>query len=614
MEKIISRKNFKKQKTNEFEKLFDILELNDTYLLYEEKGNSEKFYLVEINEEKNDIRKENLYNIVKDELFPFLAEIENPYYNKKNKKNENKIPDYQVLYQILKDLYKQKDKIVKNLIYDINFRQEETIKLEKFENDLYITKNNVSFYIKCNEYDFNINKYKFFVKKYLKDVFPHFIEYLDYLTLNLFDKGRKTSYVYLNVFSNWGKSFLMDLFAEMKIGVITNSKSIEKVPSPLTPEMFNNKVNLFIDEFKIFKSELKEMTNKLLLESKNRDLTIVPVFLKTFLSAEYSASFEDGVDQQILNRVLIYNYSKEEVKGVEYLKEKENVDTSELMYYLKIFTKRYIQKRINYLKNKDGIYIQQKIKEIFDKRKLEVENIEHKIIKLFLNEIEFLLNNETSLNYNYEKINDKEVYNLDKGVKIVKIENNTEHIYISNIKNFLEILLNYEDEETQKKIRWKLRTRILNEIFETTEQSIRLHKVVRKFYKVNINYLKQKLNELNNSESKTNIIKFYEEQIKQLNNKINELQKNVDNNEKEKENEIIKSLQTIISKNFGKARNLLPNNTNDLLNMLDNLIKQKMKEYFFSNSNNDTDTNTNENNKNNENIDIDDLIDDEFPF
>jgi len=570
----ITREQFKQRRLQRYEELFDFLGLNNTYvkLRFDEKNNSEKYTYIYFDEKNKKLIKQSLYNITSNELYPYLKEEDVDYkFLKKNKNDESwKIGDFQKLYSVLKDLYKFKNRVVDELMYDIDFRQKEKIKLEVIEQEhndlriLKITKNNVDIILNENGYEIDAKKYLRYLKIY-KEVFPNFVEYLNFLTYILFDSGRKESFVYINAPSNWGKSFLMGVFNELGVGLEVVAASLEKRPSPLTAKMFENKINLFIDEFKVFKHDYKMLTDHFNLESKNKDEVQVPLFLKTFISAEFSTSFEDGVDEQITNRVLVYDYNTNKTKLLkDYVFNELNIDKKEFKFYIKLFIKRYLTKKINYIRNNlDKINIEKEKNKIFEKNKLNTENLELKLLKLFFKEINIILeNNKNNLKNNNEKL---EIIITEDN----KIFVNKSFIQFSNFKKFIEYIVKKEDEETQKKLGHKIRTNILKSIFEYTLRQKRIGKARVDLVEIDLDYIERKIDLLEKKDTKneykyTNYLKNKllkkeeelnklqkqllekEQQLKQKDDKIAELEEqlerlsiqleNYENESKEKEN------------------------------------------------------------------------------
>jgi len=528
----ITREQFKQRRLQRYEELFDFLGLNNTYvkLRFDEKNNSEKYTYIYFDEKNKKLIKQSLYNITSNELYPYLKEEDVDYkFLKKNKNDESwKIGDFQKLYSVLKDLYKFKNRVVDELMYDIDFRQKEKIKLEVIEQEhndlriLKITKNNVDIILNENGYEIDAKKYLRYLKIY-KEVFPNFVEYLNFLTYILFDSGRKESFVYINAPSNWGKSFLMGVFNELGVGLEVVAASLEKRPSPLTAKMFENKINLFIDEFKVFKHDYKMLTDHFNLESKNKDEVQVPLFLKTFISAEFSTSFEDGVDEQITNRVLVYDYNTNKTKLLkDYVFNELNIDKKEFKFYIKLFIKRYLTKKINYIRNNlDKINIEKEKNKIFEKNKLNTENLELKLLKLFFKEINIILeNNKNNLKNNNEKL---EIIITEDN----KIFVNKSFIQFSNFKKFIEYIVKKEDEETQKKLGHKIRTNILKSIFEYTLRQKRIGKARVDLVEIDLDYIERKIDLLEKKDTKNEYkyTNYLKNKLLKKEEELNKLQK-----------------------------------------------------------------------------------------
>jgi hypothetical protein len=572
-----------KNKSNEYKDLLTLLGLNDNSILIKSRKNGKEITNILIIYDENGKKKiniENFYTLCKDDLYEYFdTDLKQKY--QKDPLYSNyfiKVKNYQALWEKLTKVYKEEGLIFDegNVIYDIDFLQQDEIKFKiyqmqnKDENIIKITRNNVDFIL--DDENIEPKKYYRYLKLY-KKVFPDFFEYINFLALNLFDAGRKTSYVYLNAPSDWGKSFLMGVFNELGIGLTVLPKSLEKRPSPLTPEMFRNKINLFIDEFKTFKHDYKMMTNSLQLESKNRNESTIPLFLKTFMSAEYSASFEDGVDDQIKNRVMIYKYKKGEVELLKDLLLKEKIIDKEFMKYIKVFIKRFLTKKVKYIRNNiDKIEIDKEINNIYKKNKLRVENLESKLLKIFLSEMYDLRERNNNREYPFEFNQD-----FDNKNQIIFLNDNI--VRFTQLEKFVEGIIRNENKETQKKFEYKMRGEFYKEIFEYTTRRAGTNKL--KYYKeIDLNYLEKKLELLERKENVSN----EDEELKQINylrkenlkllnqiskleNELNEKKERIEshaNEIKESKNQIA-DLQNQINKLYNNINNNSSESDNDFL-------------------------------------------------
>jgi len=553
---------------NKIEELLKKLGLSDTYLYTEDNKN----YLIFLKDGK--VEKINLYNLL-------LKTSKNKSFKKILMEYDYK--NFNELYADLIVYFENKELVVKNIVYKYDFKQKEEYKIKFFNETLFIQKNNIEFLFDDN-IKIDKNKLHYYLESYLK-VFPYFIEFLNFITYNLFDAGRKRSYVYINAPSDWGKNFLLDLFSDLEIGIRTQINKLEKIPSPLSPEQFKNKILLMIDEFTIFKKELKELTNKFILEPKNKKQVEVQLFTKLFVSAEFSESFDDAVDEQIKNRIVIYNFDN--TLKVEDLK-KENINLDELHLYLKYFIKEYLKRRIDFIKRNKNYNVIEKIDKIFNRRKIKSENIELKMLEYFLNLVSLYENNEEKY-INIHTINDL-FYN--KNYKIIYDKEN-EKVYITAFPKFLKYYLSeILDESNFKKYTWKFKKRILSKIFEFYEVQTTINGINNNFYVLDLKYLRKKYE----------IIKRNEKDINQISNIKNKIL----------ENEIIELKQKLTQKE--KLLNEIINKYNKLEKENERL-KRKLEE--LGNSSNTSDNSYNKNYNTIEEkpqLYVEPLDDDEFPF
>ena len=579
--------NFRK-KTNEIIDLLtdSITNNNDNLENFFIYNKDDKDYLIYVDKETGTIKEYNFYNTIS---------------NLKDKKSirqyitNNNYKNFNDFYNILKD-YFLNEKCVDNIVFYLDFKQKEKLRFEYIDNNLYIYKNFIEF--KNIQIDnFDKSKYKYLVKTYIKKVFPYFNEFLDVITYNLFDKGLKRSYVYINAKSDWGKSFLMDLFGELNIGFETTIQKITKTPSPYKSEHFKDKILLMIDEFTVFKHELKRLTNKYLLEPKNKSDVEVQLFTKLFVSAELSTSFDDTTDEQIINRIIFYDMYNSNVKKVEDLK-KENIDLNELHNYLKVYVKRYITKKIKYIQN-NNINVVKKIDEIFKKRKMNVEEIEKRMKKMFLDFVDTTTSNDT---------NNKQFVELYLFNSKIIIDKENKKVYITKFPKFVEEYFKNElDEQSYKKFKYKFNKKTLERIYNFDYDRITINNNRDRFYIIDIDYLEKTIDkDLTKEEYKSNKL------LKQ----IAELQEKLQTSEKEKK-DLRENLLNIITKNFDYNKaNLETLNNKELLEFLDDLIQTNLTNTIIKNNRNKPNNNNNNNIEEIGNFEANEIFDndDEFPF
>ena len=451
----------------------DILENKNIFIftqIKKEQGIEKKIYkLIKIT--KNKIEVSSIYNLFMDRFLnksktiDYLEKIVN--YLKKELKI-NKDTGFAYFKKMLDNLFNYK--IVQSINYKIDLSKREKINYDIVKNsidekELVITFNKIYLFVEKEIFKLvkeNKNEYNKYIDIYKKRIFPDFDTFLDTIVYNLFSKDRRHSFIYLNVKEGFGKSFLMSIFAELNIGLQTNLENLLQNPSPLNPESFKNKILLMIDEFTTFKGKLKELNNSLILNPKNQKQTKVDLYVKLFLSKEKSESLSNIVDKQITDRIIYFNYTKNN-ETLQELVHKSIIDNVKMFKYLKFYIYIYFLKKIKQLKKleEEGIelneYINKKIFEIHNKFELKVENPDELIFDLFksyvMSTLKYKLGDSVD-NFvkNIENINEKmdfEFYNT-------KFRIEGYHLYFNNLKGFTQFLIENTEEYDFKKIKYKI--------------------------------------------------------------------------------------------------------------------------------------------------------------
>ncbi len=148
-------------------------------------------------------------------------------------------------------------------------------------------------------------------KKIINDYHRHFPllqEFLDFIVASRFSVSRKKSFLYLRAPSDWGKSFLFGALSDLGVAFeMRYSDFSEDKPVSIEPLQLRNSLVVYVDEFKYFPKEMKNLTHHKLVEPKFGFREKVEVYGKVMLSAEQSESFIGGVDDQIINRLIIFD-------------------------------------------------------------------------------------------------------------------------------------------------------------------------------------------------------------------------------------------------------------------------------------------------------------------
>jgi hypothetical protein len=142
-----------------------------------------------------------------------------------------------------------------------------------------------------------------------KQHWPMIDEFLDLLVACRFAQSRKKAFVWIKTQSDWGKSFLLHLLANLDLALEMSASEVERAfsgqPVGATLNSFKRAWVLAIEEFKSVKSELKQLEQQMQFSPKGLPTVTAPLYLKLFLSAERVeslASGESGVEDQFANR------------------------------------------------------------------------------------------------------------------------------------------------------------------------------------------------------------------------------------------------------------------------------------------------------------------------
>ncbi len=139
--------------------------------------------------------------------------------------------------------------------------------------------------------------------------FPMIDAALEYIVAARFALDRKKAYLWLWASSDWGKGFLLGIMRDLGLVVEMSVKEIEATFEGKAvgrrPEDFKRAMILAVDEFKVVKSELKQLQSEIQLAPKYQLTSRVEIFTKLFLSAESVGSLvgERGVEDQFANRM-----------------------------------------------------------------------------------------------------------------------------------------------------------------------------------------------------------------------------------------------------------------------------------------------------------------------
>lgn len=139
--------------------------------------------------------------------------------------------------------------------------------------------------------------------------FPELDSVIEFVVASRFALDRKKSFLWMLADSDWGKGFFLGVLESLGLVVQMSVKEIEAVfegkPAGKSPSDFKRAMILAVDEFKVVKSELKQLQSEIPLAPKYQLTSRVEVFTKLFLSAENVGSLvgEHGVEDQFANRM-----------------------------------------------------------------------------------------------------------------------------------------------------------------------------------------------------------------------------------------------------------------------------------------------------------------------
>ena len=138
--------------------------------------------------------------------------------------------------------------------------------------------------------------------------FPMCDNLLQQIVAARFASDRKNCFTWLRADSDWGKGLftgaLRDLGLLVELSVAETEKAFEGSPMAKDASLFTHAFIVNFNEFKMVKSELKQIENELPISPKNQLMQTVDIYHKLFTSAESvdSLAGEAGVEDQFANR------------------------------------------------------------------------------------------------------------------------------------------------------------------------------------------------------------------------------------------------------------------------------------------------------------------------
>jgi len=203
-----------------------------------------------------------------------------------------------------------------------------------------------------------------FSKKVYADFGKHFPELpqiIDVIVASRFGGDRKKCFIYTQMVSDFGKSFLGAVFKKLGLLAGIKESELKKASSGdavgLDPLEFTTAWILFFDEFKSAIGEIKEITHNMTLSPKHQLKTEVQLYTKWFASKETSESLvgNGGVDSQFANRFAMIDTGFKRLTDRELFKDDNNAYLKALTYYLYGMIKAKSDKYIAMGEKKAGI-------------------------------------------------------------------------------------------------------------------------------------------------------------------------------------------------------------------------------------------------------------------
>jgi len=194
-----------------------------------------------------------------------------------------------------------------------------------------------------------------FMKEYL-ELFPQLRQLISAIVWARVAPAKK-SFWYIVAPSNWGKSFLM--VALEKAGLAIEIRNVDRFlanteASSVSVDKLARSACLIFDEFESFGNELKNVTFSIRLAEKFKMSQTVDVGLKIMFGANKVNSLSDGIDEQILNRVMFLEMDT--LMRVTDLPTFKKVGSAKAITLLSFYITQLAKKEVDNLKRvEDGV-------------------------------------------------------------------------------------------------------------------------------------------------------------------------------------------------------------------------------------------------------------------
>ena len=366
--------------------------------------------------------------------------------------------------------------------------------------------------------NFSKDDYFEIVRDY-KQHFKYFDELLNLIIDMRLAKDRKASFVHLRVKSNWGKSFLSGLLQNLQIGFeIDYHNLMNKGANDIAPIQVRNSFVMILDEFNNFSSEMKKLSHDFKFAPKFGMTEKVELYLKILMSAEKSASFSGGVDEQIVNRVMVMDIQDSEVTRLTDREMYKKHGNAKYMSALEYYSYMKLSVRLNSYLSLDK----------YEAHKLADARVNSSLEKYRMNDV-VNLNEEIRQNINDEirsilDMSDIELTAKHREIKRNLITLDDKNVFVRQPKRTIEAILKLTASEADfKKMKWKLSDleSVLNVTSNHMKKAFRYRENVYKGLMISVE--EKKLIEVIEEDKDGNVIKNH--YVEQFCNKLGEEQK-----------------------------------------------------------------------------------------
>ena len=325
-----------------------------------------------------------------------------------------------------------------------------------------------------------------------KQHFKYFDELLDLIVDMRFAKDRKASFVHLRVKSDWGKSFLSGLLKNIEIGFEVDYHNLmNKGANDIAPVQVRNSFVLLLDEFNNFSQEMKKLSHNFIFAPKFGMSEQVELYLKILLSAEKSPSFTGGVDNQIVNRVMVFDMPDHECVTLVEREEYIYHGNAKYMEALKFYASRRILDRIKEYLSLPEFEAHKKaddrVRNTYDKYKMDAESLIGNVSNVINDTIHDIVNGEEE---------NQIINNLRSDITIIQEGKYTGKYFIGNVSRVFETILKHKTSESEyKKMRYKLNNleEVVKIIEDRRQNRIRINGKQRRGLVIDIADLKEEV-------------------------------------------------------------------------------------------------------------------------